>query len=100
MTKTIYVALCFVPTIIATIVGWNIGEKIGIAALPPNAWAGSGVGILLDSIDYSGWGASTGFGFGLACCFILHLLARRSRSRHSLPLTPPDDSVWPPPPAV
>lgn len=98
MTKTKYAALCLVPTVIGTIIGWNVGDKIGIAALPLNAWAGDGIGILIDDIRYSGWGALIGFGFGLVCCLVLHVLVLRSR--YVLPLSlPPDDSVWPPPPA-
>jgi len=99
LKKRIYFALCVVPTFIGTVIGWQVGENIGIAALPPNAWAGDGVGVLEQNINYSGWGTLIGFGFGVICCFVWYFFARRHHSRRVLSqAAASEDQVWPPAP--
>ena len=95
--KRIYFAFCVVPTFIGMVIGWQVGENIGIAALPPNAWAGDGAGIFDCSITGSGWGAL--IGIGVACCVAWYFVARRRQSRKvSLQTSAPEDEVWPPAP--
>lgn len=62
------------------IVGWKIGEQKGIAALPPNAWAGDGVGVFIASSDGAYQGIAVGFGIGLAC-FLAYRTALRLTHR-------------------
>jgi len=99
LKKQIYFVLCLVPTILGTVIGWQVGEEIGIAALPPNAWAGDGMGILVQNIHGASWGALIGLGFGVACCLIWYFFARRRQSQKVAPqANPPDVQVWPPAP--
>ena len=77
--------LCLAFTLIGTVIGWQVGENIGIAALPPNAWAGDGIGILVQNIHGACWGALIGLGVGLVCCLIGYFFAR---SRPPQKITP------------
>jgi len=92
-------ALCVASTCLGAVIGWEVGERIGIAALPPNAWAGDGVGILDHSLTGSGWGALIGFGFGVICCFVWYFFAQWHQSRKVVSqASAPDAHVWPPAP--
>ena len=86
-------------TLLGMITGWQVGENIGIAVLPPNAWAGDGAGILVWNIHGASWGMSIGFGVGVSCCLIGYFVARRRQLRRVIPQgSVPEDGVWPPAP--
>ena len=78
-TKTkikICLGFCFLASVIGMVDGWKIGERKGIAALPPNAWAGDGVGVFIASSDGASQGIAIGFGIGLICFFAYLILMR------------------------
>jgi len=99
LNRNTCLVLCFITTTIGIVAGWLVGEQRGIAALPPNAWAGDGIGILIKSMEGSCWGALGGLGFGIICCLAWHFHTRRRQAQGVVPqASVPDDQVWPPAP--
>lgn len=87
MRTKICIELCLISPIIGAIIGWKIGERIGISQLPPDAWAGSGIGILLQSIYGAAWGTLIGFVASAVCCYVWYRIVQRHRVTVAVPKT-------------
>ena len=99
MKKTVSLLLCFVSGIIGAIIGGYVGEQIGIAALPPHAWAGDGIGILIDQMEGVAIGAGIGIFFGVIGILSWRRITRK-RAEVVSEIIVADHSVWPPPPTL
>lgn len=77
--KRVGLLLCFSLAVIGAVAGYHRADQIAIAALPPNAWAGDGVGVSIADVDGTVNGAGLGLLLGLVCCFLLWLFTRQCR---------------------
>ncbi len=90
------ILLCLGLAIPGGILGWQIGDRVGIAALPPNAWAGDGIGLMIDDVIGGGVGGLLGSGLGGLCLLVWHRINRKRRPQDVIT----DEQVWPPPPQM
>ncbi len=86
--------------LLGIVIGWQIGDNIGVSQLPPNAWAGDGIGLMIWDFRGAFWGAVIGFGVGLVCCLLWHFLVQRRTPAIVSGVVPEDGEVWPPAPLI
>ena len=86
--------------LLGIVIGWQIGNNIGMSNLPPNAWAGDGIGVIFEAAFDAFWGAVIGLGIGGICCLLWHFLVQRRTPPIASGVVPEDGEVWPPAPLI
>ena len=96
MKKYLYATICLLFALLGLVAGGIIGFMIGVSNLPPDPWAGDGIGVMFAAVVGAFWGAVIGVGLG--GCLAWYMSVQQRTPTIVSGAVSQEGEVWPPAP--